>query len=200
MSKRFFVVLGVSPGADLSQIRSAYRQLVKVYKPDLGVHPSVAEESVQIDDEEDAAPLTLDRSSRPSAVARKARSSAGRPSTFSELDDFLDGWVPGFFRGGRQETRKKDLYVELVLAPSEAMAGGMIPLKIPVEHPCPECGGVVSSEVSTCDVCQGRGTIVEYRDVEIAIPPGVVDGTRVKIDLRDVGLPATDLHVLVTIE
>ncbi len=199
MSKRFFVVLGVSPGADLSLIKSAYRQLVRVYNPDLGVHPSVENVAEEITRYEESSPETLDRSARPSAVARKAVIPEG-PDAFSDLDDFFHGWVPGFFRGGRQEARKKELYVELVLAPSEALAGGMIPLKIPVQHPCPECGGKLAADVGGCSVCQGHGSVVEYTDVEIAVPPGVSDGTRVKLNLADVGLPATSLHVLVTVE
>ena len=198
MSQRFYVVLGVSPGSDLQRIKSAYRDLIRLYDPDAKVPPAGQPEDT------DPGQLVVERSGRPAAVARgdKAdRSGAGQPEgPFSELDDFLSGWVPGFFGAGRQASRRKDLYVELVLAPSEARAGGMIPLKIPIQHKCERCSGVQPSGQVACQACEGRGFTLDYHAIEIAVPPGVTDGTRVKISLTDVGLPQADLHVLVTVE
>ncbi len=203
MSQRFYVVLGVSPGSDLQRIKSAYRDLIRLFDPSAKV-PSPPPRTEGGEEGEDAkageAPLVIERSGRPAAVARGDTVERSPDGPTSELDDYLSGWVPGFFETGRQAPRRKDLYVELVLAPSEARAGGMIPLKIPVQHRCAECSGVQPAGQATCQACDGKGYTLDYHAIEVSVPPGVVDGTRVKIDLSDVGLPQADLHVLVTVE
>jgi len=197
MSQRFYVVLGVSPGSDLLRIKSAYRDLIRRFDPAAKVPPPEPEAAADEDT------LVVERSGRPAAVARGehvdlvTRQPEGQ---LSELDDFLSGWVPGFFNTARPAGRRKDLYVELVLAPSEARAGGMIPLKIPVQRRCEDCAGVKAAGQVACASCEGKGYVLDYHPIEISVPPGVTDGTRVKISLSDVDLPQADLHVLVTVE
>jgi len=196
MSQRFYVVLGVSPGSDLQRIKSAYRDLIRLFDPSAKVPPSGSEPEAGATE----SPLVVERSGRPAPVARGETVERSAEGSTTELDDYLAGWVPGFFETGRQAPKRKDLYVELVLAPSEARAGGMIPLRIPVQHRCPECGGVPPAGQASCKACEGKGFTLDYHPIEVSVPPGVTDGTRIKISLSDVGLPQADLHVLVTVE
>jgi molecular chaperone DnaJ len=205
MSREFYVVLGMSPDADLGEIKSVYRKLIRLYHPD--VAPQSPDQAKPTSDQaasESDKPVVVDRSQRPPVVARSEAETQQlveqTEGLFTELDDCLAGWVPGFFRTGRQMPKRKDLYVELLLAPSEASAGGMIPLRVPVERRCPDCSGVHIPGALICQTCQGRGRVLSYHAIEVSVPPGVVEGTRVKLSLRDVGLPESDLNVLVTIE
>lgn len=208
MARDFFVVLGVAPDADLDRIRSAYRDLVRLYQPRLEAvrrpqtdEPATEDESAAT--EEVIQQIQLDLSRKPVAARRGAppRPPGARDEDrYTELDEQLAGWVPGLFHSDRQSPRHKDLFVELVLRPAEARAGGLMPLEIPVEVRCPDCDGTAPAERLSCATCDNRGWLVEHRALEIAVPPGVADATRVKLSLRDVGLPATELHVLVTVE
>jgi hypothetical protein len=208
MARDFFVVLGVAPDADLDRIRSAYRDLVRLYQPRLeAVRRPQPDEAAAEDEsaatEEGIQQIQLDLSRKPVAARRGAppRPPGARDEDrYTELDEQLAGWVPGLFHSERQSPRHKDLFVELVLRPAEASAGGLMPLEIPVEVRCPDCDGAAPAERLSCASCDNRGWLVEHRALEIAVPPGVADGTRVKLSLRDVGLPATELHVLVTVE
>ncbi len=224
MARNFYVVLGVSRDADLEQIRSAYRRLVKLYHPDAQPQPAdkfielrQAYEALNDPDNRQAHDENLPKeqgvttpdSSEPMIVSHRRKPLRAkqrrvhplkeqRQGKFSELDDFFAGWVPGLFREGRQVSRHKDLFVELVLSPAEAQAGGMIPLQVPVELSCPDCKHGLQSGL-VCNSCKGRGRVVEHHGIEISVPPGVEDGTRASLPLSEVGLPKVNLIALVTI-
>ncbi|MBN2494709.1 MAG: J domain-containing protein [Deltaproteobacteria bacterium] len=224
MAQDFYVVLGVSRDADLRQIRSAYRQLVKIYHPDAAPQPperflEVKQAYETLKDAESrqahdsmletgrsrrahGEPLVVSRSERAPAVARSDRSRLQEEAEglFTELDEFFAGWIPGLFTRGRTASRQKDLYVELVLSPAEARTGGMIPLSIPVETPCDECGGLGIQQALSCPACRGRGRLVDHHQIEISVPPGVTDGTQARLSLADIGLPKVDLIAYVTVE
>jgi molecular chaperone DnaJ len=222
MSKNFYIVLGVSSDADLGQIRSAYRKLVKLYHPDLSAEDvekfheiQQAWETLSDDDarklhEKDLTrkklhppkePLQVARRRRAAAVARRRGPSLEEEmkGLFSAVDEFFHGWVPGFFRRGRQVSRKKNLYVELILEPQEAKEGGLFPLKVPVEQPCGECNGTGYINQLTCPACHAQGRVIEYHEIEVSIPPKVTDGTQARLSLDDIGLNGVDLIVLVSV-
>lgn len=222
MSKNFYIALGVSADADLGQIRSAYRKLVKLYHPDMSAEDVERFHEIQrawetLSDEEarklhdrdlgrkklhpPAEPLKVARRSRAAAVAQNRGPTLQEEikGLFSTVDEFFHGWVPGFFLTGRQVSRKKNLYVELILEPQEAVAGGLFPLKVPVEQPCRECGGTGYINDLTCPACHAHGRVVEYHQIEVSVPPGVTDGTEARLSLDDIGLGGVDLIVLVSV-
>jgi molecular chaperone DnaJ len=222
MSKNFYIVLGVSADADLGQIRSAYRKLVKLYHPDLCAEDVEKFHEIQhawetLSDEDarklhdkdltrkkphpPAEPLQVARRRRAAAVARRRGPTLEEEmqGLFSTVDEFFHGWVPGFFRAGRQVSRKKNLYVELILEPGEAREGGLFPLKVPVEQPCRECSGRGYISELACPACRAKGRVVEYHQIEVSVPPNVTDGTEARLSLDDIGLNGVDLIVLVSV-
>ncbi|UFN48160.1 molecular chaperone DnaJ [Roseomonas sp. OT10] len=68
-----------------------------------------------------------------------------------------------------------------------------------VERTCPTCGGQGQTVKNPCKVCQGSGRVQRDRNLSVTIPPGVEDGTRIRLSgegeagLR--GAPAGDLYV-----
>lgn len=46
---------------------------------------------------------------------------------------------------------------------------------------CPDCRGVGSIITSPCTFCLGAGTVKERKKVQVRIPPGVDDGTRLRL-------------------
>ncbi len=72
-----------------------------------------------------------------------------------------------------------------------------------VERTCPTCGGSGSIIKNPCKVCAGAGRVHRDRTLNVTIPPGVEDGTRIRLSgegeagLR--GAPAGDLYVDVAV-
>ncbi len=118
---------------------------------------------------------------------------------WSAVDEFFEGFVPGFFTTGKTASRRKDLYVEIVLDPDEAASGGLFPLEIPVKEPCEGCEGRGNIGVFLCPSCRGNGAVNGRREVEISMPAGIVDGTTARLSMEDIGLDGVDLNVLVSI-
>ena len=215
MSRDHYMILGVERGADLSQIKHAYRNAIKRYHPDrFGMGSDTdkfraAQEAYEILSDIDrrrAYDAEMRREGIPVHVTRVPRTTAPRGKawrdlreTASFLDDFFEGLVPGFyFRHPRRATMPKDLYMEVVLTPEEARRGGVFPVAVPVLQACPDCRGGIGWELF-CSTCRGQGAIQERWEFNIAIPPDVADGTSAALPLEEIGLRDARLHIDVRI-
>ena len=73
-----------------------------------------------------------------------------------------------------------------------------------IERTCPTCGGQGRVIRNPCKVCQGAGTVQRERTLQVAIPPGVEDGTRIRLagegEAGGQGAPPGDLYVHVAIQ
>ncbi|QNT77799.1 molecular chaperone DnaJ [Entomobacter blattae] len=73
-----------------------------------------------------------------------------------------------------------------------------------VERPCPTCHGTGHIVTHPCKVCHGTGTREKQRHLEVQIPAGIEDGTRIRLsgegEAGGQGVPAGDLYVHVNIE
>jgi len=219
MTRNFYIVLGVSRDADPRQIKSAYRQLVKRYHPDRGGEPADRFHEVQqayetltdVQSREDHdRRLKQEEHPRKPAIGVRYTPSPRRPpermrgpgsaeGLFGAVDEFFSGFVPGLFTSGKQASHQKDLYVELELSAEEARAGGLFPLRIPVEHACEDCRGTAYRGRLVCATCRGQGRVIEYPELQISVPPEVEDGEVQRLSLDAIGLPETELVVLVTV-
>ena len=72
-----------------------------------------------------------------------------------------------------------------------------------VERTCPQCGGRGRMIRNPCRICQGTGTTQRERSLQVSIPAGVEDGTRIRLagegESGGAGVPAGDLYVHVSI-
>jgi molecular chaperone DnaJ len=72
-----------------------------------------------------------------------------------------------------------------------------------IERTCPTCGGQGRVIRNPCKVCHGAGTVQRERTLQVAIPPGVEDGTRIRLagegEAGGQGAPPGDLYVHVSI-
>ncbi|MBB2174625.1 molecular chaperone DnaJ [Gluconacetobacter johannae] len=73
-----------------------------------------------------------------------------------------------------------------------------------VERACPTCHGTGKMVRNPCTVCHGAGTVEKDRTLEIAIPAGVEDGTRIRLsgegEAGGKGATPGDLYVHVAVE
>ncbi len=72
-----------------------------------------------------------------------------------------------------------------------------------VERTCPTCGGAGRVVKNPCKVCGGSGTVQRERTLQVSVPAGVEDGTRIRLsgegEAGPQGAPAGDLYVHVGI-
>jgi molecular chaperone DnaJ len=215
MPKDYYVILGLSRGADLDQIKRAYRKIAKRHHPDLTRSHS-AEKFMEIkeaydtlsdahlrqkyDRGLDCPPESVPVHAVSKPHRRRAVIEPVQPFT-SALDEFFEGLVPGLFLNpGRYRTSTKDLYYEVVLSRYEAHRGGLFPIRIPVLQQCPQCDRDIAWSVSTCPACHGHGYVQAYRGFSLSIPPRTSHGTQVTLSLEDIGLKDTRLYVRVHVD
>lgn len=72
-----------------------------------------------------------------------------------------------------------------------------------IERTCPTCGGQGKVIRNPCRICQGSGTVQRERNLQVAIPAGVEDGTRIRLagegEAGGQGATNGDLYVHVAI-
>jgi molecular chaperone DnaJ len=214
MPSDYYMVLGVERGANLSQIKHAYRNAIKRYHPDrvgtgTGTDPDkfiAAREAYEVLSDLDrrrAYDAAQSREGIPvrltdvrKTLRRRRKAWHALRETQSATDDFFEGSVPGFYRKRfRRPSVPKDLYMEVVLTPDEAMRGGIFPVAVPVVVPCPDCGQSGWGEGFFCSACRGYGALRAKREFNLTIPPDVPDGTAVELLLTDLGLPGVRLFI-----
>ena len=216
MKKDYYLVLGISRGADLDKIKKAYRTIAKRYHPDVTGEEEGMARFLEI---KEAYDTLSDRKKKIKYDNRLKRESAhykvnrvpdkmrDRVSRFRDMesglstktDDFFEGFVPGFFDKDKGSLREKDLFFDAILTPEEAAAGGLYPIVVPVMAPCPVCSGTGFWEGLYCPSCEGIGRIAAERKFALGIPPNVTDGTEISLSLEGIGLKESHLHIKIHI-
>lgn len=73
-----------------------------------------------------------------------------------------------------------------------------------IERPCPTCNGSGRVIRNPCRVCHGAGTVQKDRNLQVQIPAGVEDGTRIRLtgegEAGGQGAPPGDLYVHVHLQ
>jgi len=217
MPENYYIVLGVSRGADVNRIKKAYRKIVKQYHPDVSHSLRGAEKLIEVrkayetlidEDKRRTYDQALDREDSSIRVSREPATVRKRSAIYEDLDrydsfvdEFFEGFLPGFFRrepGRRPHT--KDLYFEVILSPQEARDGGLFPITVPVIEACPRCAKTGYFGDFLCPVCSGSGRRPAEREFSLSIPPHVRHGTSISLSMEDIGLKETYLNVMVLID
>jgi molecular chaperone DnaJ len=73
-----------------------------------------------------------------------------------------------------------------------------------IERTCASCGGAGQVIKDPCRNCQGSGRIRKEKTLEVSIPPGVDDGTRIRLsgegEMGMRGAPPGDLYVFLSVQ
>jgi len=73
-----------------------------------------------------------------------------------------------------------------------------------ISQPCPQCGGRGELIENPCHTCSGSGRTLQRKRYRVRIPPGVRDGTRIRVAGKGedgpLGGPAGDLFVVTRVE
>jgi molecular chaperone DnaJ len=73
-----------------------------------------------------------------------------------------------------------------------------------IERPCPQCQGAGRVIEKPCKTCQGSGRNAREKQLQVNIPRGVEDGTRIRLaDEGEAGVrggPSGDLYIFISLE
>ncbi|MBI5410647.1 MAG: J domain-containing protein [Nitrospirae bacterium] len=114
----------------------------------------------------------------------------GPESTSRESFDFGDVFEtffggrarPGSGAGARSfAVQGEDLETDVRLTLREVLTGVSRRLELSQPIPCTACGGTGRQRGRPCSSCGGTGSKTETRTIEVKIPAGVQDGTRVRV-------------------
>ena len=86
----------------------------------------------------------------------------------------------GPFRAGGRGRRGGDLEAEVEISLEEANAGTRRTVEFQQLDPCGTCGGTGRQGKGPCPTCGGSGRVPRSNRVEVKIPAGVRDGSRVR--------------------
>ena len=181
--------LGVAPDATDSEIKKAYRALVKQVHPDSG-NPGDLSRFREI---QNAYEVLSDVSRR--------RAYDDTPATVGPLSPMSPmSWTGGFeeplapFRELRPRAPHGRAHLDIVLSPEEARRGGEVVLEAPHASVCARCAGKGLDFFGWCSDCRGEGWTqtrerIRFRlardlthgDIVTATAP---DGRRIRAQIR----------------
>jgi DnaJ-class molecular chaperone len=97
--------------------------------------------------------------------------------------DFDLGSIFGRGRGQQQqpEQRGSDLEQPVDVSLSEAMTGVQRAFTLQSQVPCPTCHGTGLQGDNVCPTCSGSGTVSRTKRLEVKIPAGVREGSKVRV-------------------
>lgn len=108
-----------------------------------------------------------------------------------------------FTRGRARGARGQDLETPVEITLEEAYRGTRRTFELQREEPCAVCGGSGTLGREACGSCGGTGTVPRHRRIEVKIPPGVRDGSRVRVagegGVGTGGEPSGDLYLSVKV-
>jgi molecular chaperone DnaJ len=73
-----------------------------------------------------------------------------------------------------------------------------------IERTCPRCGGAGRIVIDPCKTCHGQGMLRRERTLQVRIPPGVDDGSQIRLagegDAGHRGGPRGDLYIFLSVK
>ncbi len=104
--------------------------------------------------------------------------------------------------GGRRQRRGQDIEHPIEVTMEEAYNGTKRILELQSEQVCPTCQGMGRVKNNICGQCRGLGRLIKPRRLEVKIPAGVRDGSRVRVAGEGnpgMGSPNGDLYLIVKV-
>ncbi len=203
--KDYYRTLGVKREASEQEIKQAYRKLARKLHPDVNPGDKTAE--AKFKEVNEAYEVLSDKEKRQKydtygdqwQRADQFAKAGGQPGQgpfwqaggqsqgfrFEEGDieslfgDLFSGVGGGRRRNRARETLDADLEVDVTL--EEAYQGTKRLINLEGQERCATCNGTGRIRNVPCSVCRGTGVIASMKRIEVQIPPGVTDGSRVRV-------------------
>jgi molecular chaperone DnaJ len=232
--KDYYRILGISRTATDKDIKQAYRRLARQYHPDVNPNNKSAEERFKSINEAYEVLSDAEKrkkydqygdqwqdADRFAEAARQQSAKGGWNFTrqpggeqaydFEEGDlegifgDLFSGRTGGPFRGRATRTRQgQDIEHAMEITLEEAYNGTLRNISIQTEVPCSACKGTGRIQNLPCSVCRGAGVVPQIKRLEVKIPAGVNNGSRVRIAGKGgpgpTGGTPGDLYLIISIQ
>ena len=201
MANDYYDILGVSRSASDKEMRQAFRKLARKYHPD--VNPGDAKAEERFKEINGAYEVLSDPEKRKrydrygaqweqAEAFEKARRAAGGGSFSTQSFDLGElfgrgghgGPFEGIFEsfmGRRGPMRGQNVEYAAEVTLEEAFQGTARVLQLQSEEACATCGASGQIAGAVCHVCEGSGATLKLKRLEVKIPAGVRDGSRVRI-------------------
>jgi len=233
VARDYYDVLGLKRSASEKEIKAAYRKLARKHHPDVNPGDKKSEERFkEINQAHEVLSDAKSRANydrygerwQQAEAFEKARAQAGASGAnfggqsfqfdINELlrrqgggrggggfDNIFDMFGGGGGRSRAQRGQNIESQAEITL--EEAYQGTTRTLQMQSQEPCPTCGGAGQVAGAVCHACQGQGAVLRAKRLEVKIPAGAKDGTRVRLAGEGSdgmsGGPRGDLHVVVKV-
>jgi len=204
-ARDYYQILGLARSASADDIKKAYRRLARQYHPDLHSGAKKSEMEKKFKELNEAHEVLSDTEKRKkydqygaqweqAEAFEKARQQAGARGfggqeagsqfggeAFSDIFENLFGGRGRAGSGRGFAVPGEDLETEVDLTLREVLTG--VTKRVNLREPltCSTCQGSGSFRGRTCPTCQGTGMTTEAKPIEVKIPAGVQDGTRVRV-------------------
>jgi DnaJ-class molecular chaperone len=229
--KDYYKILGVNRKASEKEIKSAYRKLARKYHPDVNPGDAQAEARFKEINEAQAVLTDPEKRKQYDALGpdwqkrfqtRPGQGGYTRTTTTADFSDFFEtlfgqrsgtqqtsgvdfdlGSIFGRGRGRRQEvsTRGADVEQPVDVTLQEAFQGSERAFTLQSQQPCPTCHGTGLQGDELCPTCRGATTVARTKRLDVKIPAGVRDGSRVRVtgegNQGTNGGPNGDLYLVV---
>ena len=77
--------------------------------------------------------------------------------------------------------RGKDVEADLMVTLEEAVRGAVRPISLRRASPCGRCDGEGARNGQDCPACRGSGQVSKIENYQVKIPPGVIEGQRLRL-------------------
>ena len=203
----YYDILGVSRDASELEIKQAYRRLARKYHPD--VNPGDKSAEARFKKINEAYEVLSDKENRKKydqfgdqwqyadQFARTGWQQAptrdfsrrGGSASFDFGESGLDSLFDELLRGTHTHTytrrarprQGRDIKSPIDITLEEAHHGTTRTISLQITEPCPTCQGSGRTQNVPCSTCHGAGAINRVKRLEVKIPAGVDNGSRVRI-------------------
>ena len=219
--KDYYTILGIDRKATAKEIKQAYRKLARKYHPDVNAGDKSSE--AKFKEINQAYEVLSDPEKRKKydrfgenwehadqfakAGAGQSQWDFGGGGTRFEYTDLGGGAFGSIFdsilgdfsgRKKRRPMRGQDLEYPVEVSLQEAYNGAVRLLETQVEEQCPSCRG------EGCPNCGRSGKVIRAKRIEVKVPRGVKDGSRVRLAGKGGpgyrGGPTGDLYLLISVK
>lgn len=224
--KDYYSILGVKRDATELEIKQAYRRLARKHHPD--VNPGDKSAEAKFKEINEAYEVLSNKEKRQkydqygdqwehadqfAQAGRQGKTTwdfgqgSGQGFRFERgnLDDILGDVLHGFGASRRaRPAHGQDIEYPVEVTLEEAFQGSTRTLSFEAEEACPSCRGTGRKQNNVCIACRGAGVTPQMKRIEVKIPSGVRDGSRIRIAGKGepgyAGGQSGDLYLMISVK